>query len=61
MESNYRRSILYSSISRCKTNIIQEIEENGVENIMPNDAKKLIDKIRRDKGLVMTTKIVAAA
>lgn len=38
----------------------EELEESGVENLPPNAAKILIDKIRTSKGLLSHQKIVAA-
>lgn len=39
----------------------EELEENGIENLPPNAAKILIDKIRQSKGLLSHQKIVTAS
>ena len=40
---------------------IEEIEENGVEQNMHNQARIILEKIRQKKGLVGCEKIVVAA
>jgi ribosome assembly protein 1 len=40
---------------------IEEIEENGLENNIHNQARIILEKIRQKKGLSGTEKIVVAA
>lgn len=40
---------------------VEEIEENGLESNIHNQARMILEKIRQKKGLVGTEKIVVAA